>query len=290
MRLLLLLVVLSFGLTLPAQSVKKKFKLPGILAEASGLYIASPDSLWWLNDSGNASALYLTDGRGRLLAAMPVPQSVNRDWEGLAADPEGHLYIGDFGNNGNRRQDLCIYRFHPLSRRLDSIRFRYPDQAAFPPPVEQWNFNMEGFFWKNDRLHLFSKNQLQKGNSYTKHYVLPAEPGTYVAELRDSLRLKRRVVTGAAISADGQTVALVAYNYQRLLGFIPITSQSIFTLRDFPEDRFLEGTLVKQKIPGCLTPKQYEAIDFLDGQNVIVGTERTVLVKQKAKRVKLKKK
>ncbi|MCB9052305.1 MAG: hypothetical protein H6556_22955 [Lewinellaceae bacterium] len=283
-----MLIILSIPLLSQDFPKKKKHRLPEELPEVSGLYLASPDSLWWLNDGEHPAELYLTDGKGTLLRKVPVPRAINRDWEDLTADGRGNLYIGDFGNNLNRRQDLAIYIFNPASGKLDSIRFHYPDQQAFPPQARNWNFDMEAFFWFQDSLHLFSKNRLHQGNYYTKHYTIPASPGAYEAVLRDSLYLKKRVVTAAAISPDGQSVALLAYWFKPLLGFIPLTPADIFILTDFTGSRFLDGTLKRQKAARCFWPTQFEALDYLNPASVWIASERTILYKQKMKMRRLK--
>ena len=278
------LIILYFPLLSQNFPNKKKYKLPKELTEVSGLYRAAPDSLWWHNDGGHPAELFLTDSRGALLWKTPVPDALNRDWEDLTADDKGNLYIGDFGNNFNRRRDLAIYIFHPASRRLDSIRFQYPDQQAFPPEPGRQNFDMEACFWFQDSLHLFSKNRLHRGNYYTKHYTLPARPGTYTATLRDSLYLKKRVVTAAAISPDGRSAALLAYWFKPFLGFIPITPADIFVLTDYAGTGFLKGKARKKKGARCLWPTQFEALDYITPYSVWIASERTILFKQKMKR------
>lgn len=268
-------------------NIPKKFKLPKEILEASGLYYAGKDSLWWLNDSGNPPELFLTDQKGHLKQTVLLP-AVNRDWEDLTADNQGNIYIGEFGNNQNKRQDLRIYIYHPSTNALDSILFSYPDQHAFPPAPGQCNFDMEGFFWHNDSLHLFSKNRLLKGNYYTKHYTLPAHPGNFVAALKDSVYLKNRVVTAAAISPDNQTVALLAYYFKKCLGFIPISRATVFTFQNFDNTHFLKGKVNKKRVGKFLIPTQFECLDFIDNQRVYIASERTPLFKQQAKLVKLK--
>lgn len=267
--------------------IQKKIRLPQNLLETSGLYYAGPDSLWWHNDSGDQPRLVLTDQKGNIKKELLLPV-VNRDWEDITHDNFGNIYIGDFGNNANARKDLRIYIFNPINETLDSILFTYPDQQAFPPTAALCNFDMEGFFWHNDSLHLFSKNRLISGNYYTKHYILPAQAGVFTAELRDSFYLKKRVVTAAAISPDGQNVALLSYFFRKILGFIPKTRTTIWSFSDFSDTNFFQGNLRKQKVKKCLVPTQFEALDFIDNQSVYVASERTPLYKQKAKRVKLK--
>ncbi|MEQ8705466.1 MAG: hypothetical protein RIC19_16175 [Phaeodactylibacter sp.] len=241
--------------------------------------------MWWLNDSGNAPVLYRTDGGGALLETYAVAGAVNRDWEDLAAAPDGRVFIGDFGNNANRRQDLCIYILEQDGS-LDSIRFNYPDQSAFPPPEGQWQFDMEGFFYHQDSLHLFSKDK--SADSYlTKHYSLPARPGQYTANLRGQLQLPKRIVTGAAISPDGETVVLLAYRFKMLLGFFPLTPADIFVFRGYTGTDFLDGSMQRVRGARCLMPTQYEAIDFTGPRTVYIASERTPLFHQKAKRRKL---
>lgn len=285
-KLWIYVLIFSFPFQLFAQ--KKKVKLPDVIYEASGLYVASPDSLYWLNDSGNAADLYLTNAQGDLLNTINLPVK-NRDWEDLTHDDNGNLYIGDFGNNANKRRDLKIYVYNLRTQDLDSILYAYPDQTQFPPAAKDRNFDMEGFFWYRDRLHLFSKNKFRKGNYYTKHYTLNAEAGEQDLQLRDSILLKKRVVTAAAISPDGQAVALLAYNFGKSLGFLPNAKVSIFLLQGFEQDNYLSGELSQQRLSMLSPIHQYEALDFLNNQQVLVASERAKFYKQKSKRIRLKK-
>ncbi len=288
-RLFLLFVFLySQQFSLAQSNPPKKVKLPDSLVEVSGLYYANADSLWWHNDSGDAARLFLTNGRGELLEEIHLPFR-NKDWEDITADDRGNIYIGDFGNNANARKDLRIYIFNPRNQLLDSILFSYPDQTDFPPSAAQAGFDMEGFFWFQDSLHLFSKNRLRAGNGYTRHYTLPARAGVYVAALRDSIQLPKRVVTAAAISPDGQTVALLSYFYNRILGFIPKARTTIWTLTNFNQTNFLKGEMHRQKVCNGPAPSQFESLDFVDNQRVYIATERVPFYKQKAKLIRLKK-
>lgn len=288
--LLLLIMAISVPLLTYGQKDSKKcIRLPDYLEEVSGLYIEGPEKMWWHNDGGNSPALYQTDGRGKLLEKVSLGSIRNSDWEDITSDDEGRIYVGDFGNNLNQRRDLKIYIYDPKTERLDSISFTYSDQKAFPPEGKDWNFDMEAFFWFQDSLHLFSKNRLQQGNYFTKHYVLPAHPGNYEANLVDRIYLKNRVVTGAAISPDGKTVGLIAYTYKRVLGFIPWSAASVFLIRDFQGSRFSQGNIYKKKAPGFILATQMESIDFFDNNTLYIASEKTKFIKPKAKRVRLKK-
>lgn len=275
-------------LSLPLLAQQQRARLPAQLAEASGLHIATPDSLWWHNDSGGKASLFLTNGRGQLLAEVPVPHALNKDWEDLTTDPQGRFYIGDFGNNANRRRDLRIYIFDPAAQTTDSILFSYPDQTAFPPSPQEAAFDMEAFFWWNDTLHMFSKNRLLTGNYLTRHYTLPAAPGQYTATLVDSVLLPRRVATAAAIRPDGRQVAILSYFFRRVLGVIPVTRTTVFLWEDYSGSRFLQGSSQAIRIRKCLFPTLYEAIDYRPDGELLIGSERMPFRKAHFKTVKVK--
>jgi hypothetical protein len=254
------------------KKLPRRTDLPPVLKEVSGMARLPNGDLWLLNDSKNPPELFRFDPlAGKLLETRRLPVQ-NFDWEDLASDPAGNLYIGDFGNNYNRRRNLRIFRYNPATGALDSIEFRYPDQQAFPPAREaDWNFNCEALVFR-DSLHLFSKNAF-KGNFYTKHYVLPAQPGDYVAELRDSVRLKNRVVTGAAISRDGRTLALTGYIIGKRWGFVPFTKASAMFFSGYAQSNFLRGKQRWKRLPKLLIAKQFESITQWEGEKWLVANE-----------------
>jgi hypothetical protein len=287
-RLLVILILGAWAAALPAQ-IKRNFNLPKELSEASGLAIIAPDTLVWHNDSGNDPVLYFTNGRGDLIKTLSFPELPPTDWEDLARSSAGDLYIGNFGNNCHCRDDLAIYILSDSG--IDSINFVLPDQKAFPLGEAWRNFDLEAMIWFQDSLHLFSKNLgRNKGTHYAKHYVLPAQPGQYVAELRDSVKLKNRFVSAAAISPDQQMVALLSLRYDRLLGFIPYTKSSVFTFTGFSGSNFVAGAMKKKSVRPHLFALQYEALDFADRETLVVGCEKTWFIKARGKRISLGKK
>ena len=233
-------------------------RLPRTVRESSGLARADTLSgLWTHGDAGtlaNLTEFELSGTVRRTLSLAPLP---NTDWEDLAQDPDGYLYIGDFGNNANQRRDLTIYR---ITRRagppvVDTIAFRYPDQHAFPPSRGRRNFDCEAFYWDDDTLHLFSKDRGRQ--QWTKHYVLPARPGRYVAVLCDSIRLNRPI-TAAAISPDGRTVALLGYG-------------GVFLFARQPGRRLFDGPKSFRALP---TAGQAEGLVFLTDSTFVVDNEK----------------
>ncbi len=73
---------------------------------------------------------------GRNLRAIPVPGTTNVDWEDVAADDQGSLWIADIGDNACRRASITLYKVRepdPVASSaelLATYRFRYPDPGA----------------------------------------------------------------------------------------------------------------------------------------------------------------
>lgn len=184
-------------------------ELPTVVEESSGMVLASGKPSFWVhNDSGSPPEIYEVDLQGTLLSTLYVKGVRNVDWEDIARDDEGNLYIGDFGNNNSDRRDLAVYRINPRTADVDRISFRYADQTAFPPVKTERNFDCEAMFFHRDSLYLFSKNW--GTDDRVRMYVLPAQPGDYTVAPRDRVYLNSEV-TAADISPDGKTFALLSY-------------------------------------------------------------------------------
>ena len=83
--------------------------LPNTLKEVSGIEItANSDYIWMINDSNNTSDLYGVNTQGKIKKVIDI-KAKNHDWEDLTSDDKGNIYIGDFGNNANKRNNLAIF-------------------------------------------------------------------------------------------------------------------------------------------------------------------------------------
>ncbi|HSI89975.1 MAG TPA: hypothetical protein VK927_02615, partial [Adhaeribacter sp.] len=180
------------------------------VAESSGLAWAEEEgTLWTHDDGGGANELFKVNLRGELLDSWQIPNTVNDDWEDLAKDKSGNIYIGDFGNNNNKRRNLRIYKVNPEDpERVEIIMFHYPDQQEFPPKKQDRNYDCEAFFWHNGKLYLFTKDRGRE--ELVKAYELPDQPGNYEARLVDQLQMNT-MITAADVSPDGKHFALLGY-------------------------------------------------------------------------------
>lgn len=253
----------SQGLSLNLSGV-----LPGTLSETSGLAITPAGKLWSHNDSGNDPNIYQISSGGSILRTLHIDNAQNVDWEDLASDDQGQIYIGDFGNNSNNRQDLKIYRIgNPdmLSGDTTSaevISFQYANQGMFPPDPSEWNFDCEAFFWHNDSLYLFTKNRTNPFNGYTNMYRIPADTGNHTAVLVDSfftgLGLKEQYWIGAAdISPDGKRMVLLGYD-------------KLWLFHCYAGSHFFKGGVREMSLGGL---SQKEAVAFLNQSELFITDE-----------------
>lgn len=190
-------------------TVTRLGRMPQVINESSGIVKAEGDSLFWTNnDGGSKPTIYKITKKGDMVDSLYLPSTKNIDWEDLATDAAGYVYIGDFGNNLNIRKDLKIYKLHPgQPQSIEQITYHYQDQEAFPPPSEAKNFDCEAFFEHQGQLYLFSKN---RGNKEVKMYTLPSKPGKYVAQVKDNVYLKSQV-TAADINPGENMFGLLSY-------------------------------------------------------------------------------
>jgi len=276
----LLTFLLLGGSAVQAQkdyTFKKLNRLSGKLREISGLYIENENRMWGHNDSGSDPVIWAFDASGNIVDSIYFHDAPAVDWEDITHDDEGNIYVGDFGNNRNKRQDLAIYKYSPKDGSVSKIAFSYADQTAFAPEEKSaWNFDCEGFAWHNDSLYLFSKNKMSYGNYYTKMYVLPDKAGTYEVAPRDSILLEERVITAAAISPDGSKIAWVTYDLVKFMG-LPRFKASLIVSSGFEDDNFLQGKLEWYRLPKHGTAMQYEAVDWLNNDTMYIGAEMSWL-------------
>ena len=215
----LFLMIVSAEAMAQSPIITELCALPNEVLETSGLENGPNGWFWTHNDSGNPATLFCIDTTGTIQRSVAVIGDSNVDWEEVAKDDEGNLYIGNFGNNSLNRTDLRIVKIPSIdtctvvAHVTDTINFSYPDQSAFPPTDGYGNFDMEAMFHYQNALHLFSKDRSNPASGYSKHYTLPDVGGTYVATLVDSVAVGHTSfvfsVTAADISDDGSQVALL---------------------------------------------------------------------------------
>jgi hypothetical protein len=216
--------LLGFGQTAPLESIADL--APG-LTECSGMAAIGSNAIAMINDSGNKPELFVVDSTGQLIYRSLIPGVENQDWEALAYG-NGILYIGDIGNNANRRKDLLIYALN-VEHLLDSgkmnlvkkIPFQYQRQKNFPPAEKSKFFDAEALFYFRSNLYLVSKNRSQPFNGYAYLYQIPLNDEDLTLSPLDSVALGKGLkqshwVTGATIDQNGRLILLGYDKYWQL--------------------------------------------------------------------------
>lgn len=244
--------------------------LPEELEEASGMVFFPPNRIVHINDGGNRPSLISTDTIGNIIQNYCIPGAENQDWEDLCRDEKGNLYIGDFGNNRNAREDLKIYKL-PYQKVfngeddyiLEEISFQYEDQMRFPPKKKNRNFDTEAMIHIGDSIYLFTKNRTKPFSGFTYCYKIPDTPGYYIAEKVDSFYTgngPKEVdwITASTFRENPRTLILLGYNKMWMFYY-------------FKGTKFFSG---KHNILYFNTFTQKEAISFKNSNSLYLSDEK----------------
>ena len=267
-----------------ARVLERVAVLPEVLRETSGLVISrvQPGVLWSHNDSSDAPRLYALDVSGTLLATVNVEHATAVDWEDLAAGtcpgptpgasspPPSCLYIADTGNNIRDRRTLTVFIVEeprpdetgafPAGVAAKSFRFQYPGE---PDDAEAIAVMPGG------DVVIVTKGRVPT----TDFFTLPAADVESAIETGEVLTAVHagttgiipdanlsRLITGAAVSPDGSTLAVRTYT--EVFFYRAERNGGRLGWRDLGRPCFL----------GEAEP-QGEAIDFLDSETLLLTTE-----------------
>lgn len=243
------------------------------LAESSGLAPSARHAgrFWSINDSGNRPLLFGLDSTGADRGFVRVRGAALVDWEDLASGPcpkrAGNcLFIADIGDNYVRRGHVVIYVVpepdaptNPSDtlREVvvsDTIQLRYPDGRH----------DAEALAVTGDRwIAVITKDRSDPAKLYRAPLDSTGHGRTfeYMGELPIAVGMVRgRLVTGAAVSPDGQWLAARTY-------------VSIHLFRLLPGAR-LESLLPRSGIVIPVVETQGEAIAFDRNDRLTLTSER----------------
>lgn len=250
--------------------LKTLYPLPKKLKEVSGItYFPETNLIYALEDSGNKNEIYAINSGGKLENTIAITNAENVDWEDITKDKEGNIYIGDFGNNDNERNDLCIYKIakNELSKENTvseyKISFSYPEQTEFPPKKKELFYDVEGFFEYQNYFYLFTKNRSKGFDGTAFIYKILNAPGIQkavrIGEFKTCDHYNHCVLTSATISPDGKKVALLSHD-------------KIVLFEGFQRDLFHQGSQTEIKLNHF---SQKEAIVFKDNTTLFIADEKT---------------
>lgn len=270
---ILLLLALQNATATPRASLTGR--LHPRVAESSGIAVsrAHRGVLWTHNDSGDRPYVYATDLAGTDRGTVGIRGARAVDWEDIVLGPcfAGRgtcLYIADTGDNDEKRKSVVIYAVpEPVppgpgaeptpSAPPATLHLRYPGgpddvEAAYVSP-------------RDSALYLVSKGRRGPVQLYRVPRKAWGSDTLVTASLVQTLPITPlaalgRLVTGAAIRADGRLVAVRTYS--EIYFFVPGAG----------------GRLTPSHQPVCnvagLEP-QGEAIAFLDDSTLVLTSEGT---------------
>jgi hypothetical protein len=251
--------------------------------ELSGLVQSrrNPQLLWGHNDSGDSSRIFAINKQGIVVCApegITIKHARNVDWEDIAYDQQGNLYVSDMGNNRNKRKDLGVYVFPeplPTQKSVSNARFLpvyYPEQRANSAKTDP-RFDCEAIFVYQNALYFLTKERMPGSLGFpsdtTTLYRLENKENRENREGQKPQPLRKLDtkdnlggwVTGADVSLDEKRLAILCH--------FPTPCVWLFELGK-TGDRLLQGKSKQIKLKDV---GQCEAICFENAHTLLIGNE-----------------
>lgn len=247
--------------------------------------------VWTHEDSGGQPILVAVDEDGEVVTSVRVAGARNVDWEALERSdcPSGScLWVGDVGNNRERRTDATLYRLRePPLPDTEASRATGASEAgasatspadtvaaeAFPIRLPEGPRDVEALFvLPGQRIHLVTKGRSDPVTVY--RYPGPLRPSRTVT-LEEVQRLSEappplaRQVTGAAASPDGRAVAVRTY---RSLTFYRVR-RTAGEDGAGPPDRLLQPVSGGEVDLRPLRETQGEAVAWAEDRRLVLTSE-----------------
>ena len=176
------------------------------IVESSGVVSSRQfgDVLWTHNDSDNAPKLFAVNQEGELIRSYIVPQATNHDWEDIATDQDGNLYLLDNTSRSDPQHRNFIYIVREPDPFKDQVlaparrvTIRFPDGGHDCEAIMVWDgvIYLITKPWDGSLPRIYSINDFENRGT---------------AEFLGHIPIQV-MITGADISADGRRIALCSY-------------------------------------------------------------------------------
>lgn len=220
------------------------------LVESSGLAVSRfHENVMWSHNDDGGPLVFALRFTGEAIRRYEVPGVENHDWEDIAADNAGNLFIWD---NTARIEDPFTGYIHAFPEPDPFVDQEIEGVVTYPIRFPDPGLDVETLIVQDSSAYLVSKPW--DGSLPRVYFVESLEKGT--AEFLGTIP-QRAMITGGDISADGNRVALSSY--RALL---------IFTRGEEDEEPLRTEPLVCQ-----LNAGQVEGISW-DGDDLLLTSEQ----------------
>ncbi len=179
------------------------------ISECSGIIPSGKDkNLFWVNTDGPRSVIFAIDLSGKCVSRSVITGAPVIDFEDIARDDNGHIFIGDIGNNNAKRNVLMVYMIdEPDPSKVSSIStVKQSWRLTFPNKP----FDCESLFIYKDNAYVISK-VFSGSQAEIYRFALSDTSKSITLSFVSKLQVKSPV-TSADISSDGNLLALTAKN------------------------------------------------------------------------------
>lgn len=270
-KIFLILVLSVCFMPLYAQSVLQIVcELPESLKEISGLaYDQNEQLLWAINDSGNDAVVFGIDPLTcQVVTKTYTTGAFNQDWEAIALNRKGQLFVADTGNNNYRRKSLKVYWLHAdataeaTNAKVLITKIKFPDAVSKKGRIV---YDFEAMVFIDGYFYFFSKTNKSEGfGAKTEIFKAAAVPGTVHAYNIGNIALCENAnhckITDAAFDQVTGTLALLSH-------------KNIWVIDDFIKK--LEAKVVDSKRFKLGKNTQKEGITFTSSRSLVVTEEKT---------------
>ncbi len=212
------------------------------IPESSGIVASRryPGIFWTHSDSFNSAAIFAVTEDGTIVARINV-SAPNSDWEDIAVDDAGFLYIADVGNNFHFDAHRYIYKIPEPNPHKDAGKTVAP-VASYALSYPKKPFDAEAFFVRDGRMYLVSRHDEKRARIYR---LDPGARDTVTPTEIAALRAYR--ANGADVSDDGTSLAVCTtrdtWIYRVNKDMAPVQSARPVIVR-YPDDQVEACTFV----------------------------------------------
>jgi hypothetical protein len=209
------------------------------ISESSGLVASRryPGVMWTHNDGG-LPFLFAIREDGRWVRGIQVIGAKLIDWEDIAIDNTGNLYLADIGIDGLARTHVAVHRVvEPNPSRNSNAYITRTWLLRFP----NFRQDAEAFFVWNGFGYLVTKVRINGAVSIYRYPLSAGSGSTTLQKIADVSVTAQ--VTAADISMTGERLALLTEEGAYSIIINGVVSQAAFGPRSFTPfiSTFMEG-------------------------------------------------